>query len=59
MAEVHLWDQLERNKILGFGLLRQNPIHKYIVDFHCPKLKLVNESTMKNMKGMKRKFKER
>jgi very-short-patch-repair endonuclease len=29
--------------MLGFGFLRQKPIHKYIVDFYCPKLKLVIE----------------
>jgi very-short-patch-repair endonuclease len=29
--------------MLGYSFLRQRPIHKYIVDFYCPKLKLVIE----------------
>jgi very-short-patch-repair endonuclease len=29
--------------MLGYSFLRQRPIHKYIVDFHCPNLKLVIE----------------
>jgi very-short-patch-repair endonuclease len=41
LAEVLLWNQLKRSKMLGY--LRQRPIHKYIVDFYCPRLKLVIE----------------
>ena len=29
--------------MLGFGFLRQKPIHRYLVDFYCPRLKLVIE----------------
>jgi very-short-patch-repair endonuclease len=29
--------------MLGYSFLRQRPIYKYIVDFYCPKLKLVIE----------------
>ena len=29
--------------MLGYPFLRQRPIYKYIVDFYCPKLKLVIE----------------
>ncbi len=43
LAEVLLWNQLKGSRMLGFGFLRQKPIGKYIVDFYCPKLKLVIE----------------
>jgi len=43
LAEVLLWNQLKHRKMLGCSFLRQRPIHKYIVDFYCPKLKLVIE----------------
>jgi very-short-patch-repair endonuclease len=43
LAEVLLWNQLKRRKMLGCSFLRQRPIHKYIVDFYCPRLKLVIE----------------
>jgi len=43
LAEILLWNQLKGSKMLGFGFLRQKPIEKYIVDFYCPKLKLVIE----------------
>jgi very-short-patch-repair endonuclease len=43
LAEILLWNQLKSSKMLGFGFLRQKPIEKYIVDFYCPKLKLVIE----------------
>jgi very-short-patch-repair endonuclease len=43
LAEVLLWNQLKGGKMLGFGFLRQKPIHPYIVDFYCPNLKLVIE----------------
>ena len=28
---------------MGYSFLRQRPIYKYIVDFYCPRLKLVIE----------------
>jgi len=43
LAEVLLWNELKRRKMLGYPFLRQRPIHQYIVDFYCPKLKLVIE----------------
>jgi len=43
LAEVLLWNRLNRSKMLGYSFLRQRPIYKYIVDFYCPKLKLVIE----------------
>ena len=43
LAEVLLWNQLKRRKMLGYSFLRQRPIYKYIVDFYCPTLKLVIE----------------
>jgi very-short-patch-repair endonuclease len=43
LAEVLLWNQLKRRKMLGYSFLRQRPILNYIVDFYCPKLKLVIE----------------
>ena len=43
LAEVLLWNHLKGSKMLGFGFLRQKPIDQYIVDFCCPKLKLVLE----------------
>ncbi len=41
-AERILWWKL-RNKQLGYKFKRQFGIGKYIVDFYCPKLKLVIE----------------
>lgn len=41
-AEVILWQELRR-KQLGFKFRRQYGIGPYIVDFYCPKLKLVIE----------------
>jgi very-short-patch-repair endonuclease len=41
-AEIVLWRALRR-KQLGFKFRRQNPIGYYIVDFYCPKLRLVIE----------------
>jgi len=43
LSEVLLWNQLKRHKMLGYSFLRQRPIHKYIVDFYSPRLKLVIE----------------
>ena len=42
LPEVILWNQLKGRK-LGFDFHRQKPIDKYIVDFYCPKLKLIIE----------------
>jgi very-short-patch-repair endonuclease len=43
LAEVLLWKQLKGSRMLGYSFLRQRPIYKYIVDFYCPRLKLVIE----------------
>ena len=40
--EVILWNQLKGKK-LGYDFHRQKPIDNYIVDFFCPKLKLIIE----------------
>jgi very-short-patch-repair endonuclease len=43
LAEVLLWNQLKRRKMLGYQFMRQKPIHHFVVDFYCSKLKLVIE----------------
>ena len=43
LSEVLLWNQLKQSKMLDYAFLRQRPIDKYIVDFYCPRLKLVIE----------------
>jgi very-short-patch-repair endonuclease len=42
-AERVLWSYLRRNQIEGFKFRRQSSIGNYIVDFYCPKKKLVIE----------------
>ena len=41
-AERMLWEELKNNRI-GFKFRRQHGIKGYIVDFYCPKLKLIVE----------------
>jgi very-short-patch-repair endonuclease len=41
-AEKELWSKLRHDK-LGYRFRRQYGIGKYIVDFYCPRLKLVIE----------------
>ena len=43
LSEVLLWNELKKNKMLGYDFTRQQVIGNYIVDFHCPKLNLVIE----------------
>lgn len=43
LAEVLLWNQLKRKKMNGYDFHRQKPIDNYIVDFFCPRLKLIIE----------------
>ena len=43
LAEVLLWNYLKRRKMLGYQFMRQKPIHQFIVDFYCSKLKLAIE----------------
>ncbi len=42
-AERHLWSKIRRKQIKGCQFYRQKPISGYIVDFFCPKAKLVIE----------------
>ena len=42
-AERKLWQCLRRDQVLGFRFYRQRRIGNYIVDFFCPKLKLIIE----------------
>ena len=42
-AEQLLWQQLRRKQILGLPFYRQKPLLDYIVDFYCPKARLVVE----------------
>ena len=42
-AEKRLWRYLRRKQIHGHRFRRQVPIGPYIVDFFCPKLKLIIE----------------
>ena len=37
-SEKLLWNELKRNKILGFDFDRQRPVDSYIVDFYCKDL---------------------
>ena len=43
LSEVVLWKYLQKKQALGFRFRRQIVIGKYIVDFYCPKLRLVIE----------------
>jgi very-short-patch-repair endonuclease len=42
LSEALLWNCLKNNQ-LGYRFTRQKIIENYIVDFYCPKLKLVIE----------------
>lgn len=42
LSEVLLWSHIKQKK-LGYQFLRQRPIGNYIVDFYCPRLRLVIE----------------
>jgi very-short-patch-repair endonuclease len=43
LSEILLWQQLKKKQALGYDFHRQKPIDKYVVDFYCPRLKLVIE----------------
>jgi len=43
LAEVIMWNKLKAGQISNYRFRRQKPIGPYIVDFYCPKLKLVIE----------------
>ncbi len=42
-AEVVLWSELKGNQLRGYKFRRQHSVGKFVVDFFCPKLKLVIE----------------
>jgi len=42
-AEILLWSKLRRKQLQGYQFYRQKIIGNYIVDFYCPKAKLVVE----------------
>jgi len=42
-AERHLWAKIRMKQVNGYQFYRQKPIGDYIVDFFCPKAKLVIE----------------
>lgn len=43
LAERHLWNYLKRDQLRGLRFRRQFSIGRYIVDFYCPKLRLIIE----------------
>ncbi len=42
-AESLLWQEIKGRKILGYKFRRQYSVGCYVIDFHCPKLKLAIE----------------
>ena len=42
-AERHLWTKIRMKQLNGYRFYRQKPIGDYIVDFFCPRAKLVIE----------------
>jgi very-short-patch-repair endonuclease len=42
-AEILLWSRLRKKQIKGYQFYRQRIIDNYIVDFYCPKAKLIIE----------------
>ncbi len=42
-AEQHLWWKLRNKQLCGMQFYRQKPLLSFIVDFYCPKTKLVIE----------------
>ncbi len=43
VAEIMLWRRLKGKQMRGYDFHRQKPIDRYVVDFFCPRLKLVLE----------------
>ena len=41
--ETILWSRIRLKQLKGYQFYRQKPITEYIVDFYCPKAKLVIE----------------
>lgn len=42
-AELLLWQNLRKDKVMGLDFHRQKPIGNFIVDFYCAELNLVIE----------------
>jgi len=42
-TEVRLWNRIRRKQINNLQFFRQRPIGNFVVDFYCPKKKLVIE----------------
>ncbi len=42
-AEQLLWSRLRRKQVRGLQFYRQKPLLSYVVDFYCPKARLVIE----------------
>ena len=42
-AERHLWAKIRMKQLKGYQFYRQKPVGDYIVDFFCPRAKLVIE----------------
>lgn len=42
-AETFLWSKIRMKQLKGRWFYRQKPVGEYIVDFYCPKAKLVVE----------------
>lgn len=42
-AERVLWSRIRGKQLKGFQVYRQKPIGRFVVDFYCPKAKLVIE----------------
>ncbi|MCX5781400.1 MAG: endonuclease domain-containing protein [Elusimicrobia bacterium] len=42
-AEKKIWSRLRNKQLFGYKFYRQYGIRNYIVDFYCPKFKLVVE----------------
>ena len=42
-AEIKLWSKLRRKQLHSLQFCRQKPIGNFIVDFYCPKARLVIE----------------
>lgn len=43
VAEIMLWQRLKGKQMRGYDFHRQKPMDHYVVDFFCPRLKLVLE----------------
>jgi len=43
LSEILLWQHIKGKQLLGYDFHRQKPINEYVVDFYCPRLKLILE----------------